>query len=119
MIMLMDTQICTAHPDWHPADVKAALEKRGISLRALAREYGYSHIQRVLTSQWWAAEQIVARAIGMPAQEIWPSRYTAPRTRGQGMTRNVEVLAFTTKPRRRVGKVGKGGTARALERKAA
>jgi len=88
----MDTQNSTPMTDWHPADVKAALEKRGVSLRRLASEYGYSHIQRVLVSQWWAAEQIVAKAIGLPASEIWPTRYVTPRDRGQGMTRNAEAL---------------------------
>lgn len=88
----MDTQNSAATHDWHPADVKAALEKRGISLRKLAKEYGYSHIQRVLVSQWWAAEQIVARAIGVPAEKIWPSRYLTARDRGQGMTRNPSAL---------------------------
>lgn len=90
--MGMDTQKSAMTHDWHPADVKAALEKRGISLRRLAKEYGYSHIQRVLVSQWWAAEQIVAQAIGVPADKIWPSRYLTPRDRGQGMTRNPAAL---------------------------
>lgn len=81
-----------ASTDWHPADVKAALEKKGVSLRRLASMYGYSHIQRVLVSQWWAAEQIVANALGIPAKKIWPSRYLTPRDRGQGMTRNAKAL---------------------------
>ena len=116
--MLMDTVSSTPPADWHPADVKAALEKRGISLRSLAREYGYSHIQRVLTSQWWAAEQIVARAIGMQAADIWPSRYTAPRTRGQGMTRNADVLKLASKARRAATRTTRR-TARALQSEAA
>lgn len=89
--MAMNTQKGMSHHDWHPADVKAALEKRGISLRKLAHENGYSHFQRVLTTHWWAAEQIVARALGKRAEEIWPSRYTEPRTRAQHMTRKVRV----------------------------
>ncbi|MVT37361.1 transcriptional regulator [Acidovorax citrulli] len=63
--------------DWHPADVKAALEKRGVSLRKLAKTHGY--FQRVLTTHWWAAEQIVAAALGLRAEEIWPSRYEVSR----------------------------------------
>lgn len=94
----MDTQKGAAQRDWHPADVKAALEKRGISLRALAKRHGYSHIQRVLVSQWWAAEQIVAQAIGVPAQEIWPSRYQTPRSRGEAMTRNANALQALNQP---------------------
>jgi len=94
----MDTQTGARTQDWHPADVKAALEKRGISLRGLAKQYGYSHIQRVLVSQWWAAEQIVAKAIGVQAQEIWPSRYLTPRERGKGMTRNPAALKLAKRP---------------------
>lgn len=87
----MDTQNSTTSHDWHPADVKAALEKNGISLRRLAQENGYSHFQRVLTTHWWAAEQIVAKALGMKAEAIWPTRYLAPRTRAQRMTRNITI----------------------------
>lgn len=90
--MGMDTQKSATPADWHPADVKAALEKRGISLRRLAAECGYSHIQRVLVSPWWAAEQVVARALDMKAAEIWPSRYQQSRDRAQALTRNLAAL---------------------------
>lgn len=115
MIMFMDTEKSTPLADWHPADVKAALEKRGLSLRGLASKYGYSHIQRVLTSQWWAAEQVVAHALGVPAASIWPSRYSSPtgRNRGQGMTRNTKVLRLP------VAKRPANKATRAVGRKAA
>ncbi|MBX3588834.1 MAG: helix-turn-helix domain-containing protein [Ramlibacter sp.] len=89
--MLMDTKKCTADADWHPADIKAALEKRGVTLRKLAKEHGYSHFQRVLSTHWWAAEQIVAKALDMKADEIWPSRYKEPRTNAKKRTRNISV----------------------------
>lgn len=89
--MHMDTQKSTAYHDWHPADIKAQLEKKGISLRRLALDHGYSHFQRVLTSHWWAAEQIVAKALGCKPEVIWPTRYTLPRTRAERMTRKVSV----------------------------
>lgn len=82
----MDTQKCKSTTDWHPADVKAALEKRGLSLRQLAHAHGYSHFQRVLTTHWWAAEQIVAAALELQPAAIWPSRYEVPRTRAQSRT---------------------------------
>jgi Ner family transcriptional regulator len=90
--MGMDTKKCENPADWHPADVKAALEKRGISLRKLAADCGYSHIQRVLTSPWWAAEQVVAQALGVAPREIWPSRYQHARRRGETMTRNQAAI---------------------------
>lgn len=91
IIMAMDTQKGISAQDWHPADVKAALEKRGVSLRRLAQENGYSHFQRVLTTHWWAAEQIVGKALGISPKKIWPSRYTGSRARAQSMTRNISV----------------------------
>lgn len=81
----------------HPADVVAALRKRNISLRQLAMQHGYSHIQRVLTSPWLAAEQIVAKALEKRPEEVWPSRYINPadRQRAFQLTRKIKV----TKPR--------------------
>lgn len=97
--MGMHTNSATqAQKDWHPADVLAALKKRQLSLRQLARENNYRHIDRVLTSPWLAAEQIVARAMGMRPEEVWPSRYTDPasRMRAFQLTRKVKVA----KPRK-------------------
>lgn len=87
--------------DWHPADVKAALEKSGTSLRKLAREYGYAHIARVLQSPWFAAEQIVAKALNKQPEQIWPSRYQSSRERGQGMTRKPKAIKLVKRASRR------------------
>lgn len=96
----MDTKTDLA-PDWHAADVKAALEKRGISLRQLAKQYGYVHIARVLKSHWWAAEQIVAKALQVAPEQIWPSRYQDSRERGRSMTRKPEAVKLAKKRRPR------------------
>lgn len=69
-------------------------------MRRLAKECGYSHIQRVLVSPWWAAEQVVASALGLKPEQIWPNRYTQPRDRAQRMTRN-PAAAKLTKPARK------------------
>jgi Ner family transcriptional regulator len=98
IILCMHTNATTqAQGDWHPADVLAALKKRGVSLRQLAQRYEYSHIDRVLTSPWLAAEKIVADALGKKPNEIWPSRYLDPnaRMRAFQLTRKVKL----TKPR--------------------
>jgi Ner family transcriptional regulator len=87
----MSTQKGMTSADWHPADVKAALEKRGLTLSRLADQYGYSHFQRVLTTHWWAAEQIVAKALERKPEEIWPSRYETPRDRAQKRTRKITL----------------------------
>lgn len=84
--------------DWHPADVVAALRKKGKSLRQLAAANGYKHIDTVLHKPWLAGEQIVAKALGLKPQEIWPTRYIDPaaRKRAFQLTRKVKV----TMPRR-------------------
>lgn len=63
--------------DWHAADVKAALEKAGWSLRGLARANRYkAHgIARALYEPAPVAELIIATTIGVHPKEIWPSRY--------------------------------------------
>lgn len=62
---------------WHPADVKAALEKRGLSLAELARRNGLapSSMRNVFRAHCPKYERIVADAIGVDAVEIWPERY--------------------------------------------
>lgn len=63
--------------DWHPADVKAALAKRGYSLSEVARENGYSvkSPSQVFLKPWPAMEAVIAKTIGIQPQSIWPSRY--------------------------------------------
>lgn len=79
--------------DWHPAQVKAALEMSGTNLSKLAKEHGYAHINEVLTRPWVAAERIVARALKKKPEEIWPTRYERCRERAVNMTRNTQALA--------------------------
>ncbi|EIK7352053.1 transcriptional regulator [Salmonella enterica] len=63
--------------DWHRADIKSALEKRGITLRDLSRQAGLSpdSLRNVFTRSWPRAERIIADVLGITPQEIWPSRY--------------------------------------------
>ena len=63
--------------DWHPADVLAALKKRGYNLAGLSVANGYhpTAAGKALKQQWPAMEKVLAEAIGMPPQAIWPSRY--------------------------------------------
>jgi Ner family transcriptional regulator len=86
-------QTAQSTQDWHPADVIAALRKRGTSLRQIALGNGYSHINRVLTSPWLAAEQLVAQALELTPADIWPSRYlsTVDRTRARQLTRKISI----------------------------
>ncbi|MEO2329179.1 helix-turn-helix domain-containing protein [Salmonella enterica subsp. enterica] len=58
--------------DWHRADIKSALEKRGITLRDLSRQAGLSpdSLRNVFTRSWPRAERIIADALGITPQEI-------------------------------------------------
>ena len=59
--------------DWHPADIIAALKKKGTTLSALSRQSGYapSTLSNALLRPWTKGELI----IGIEAKRIWPSRY--------------------------------------------
>ena len=63
--------------DWHPADILAAIRKKGSTLTALSRESGLgsSTLSNTLSRRWPKGEMIIAQMIGVPAWEIWPSRY--------------------------------------------
>lgn len=51
--------------------------KRGITLRDLSRQAGLSpdSLRNVFTRSPPRAERIIADALGITPQEIWPSRY--------------------------------------------
>ncbi len=71
---------------WHPADIKAALAKKGYTFARIAREHGYvsNSPNCVLWRKWAPMERIVSQIIGVPPEEIWPHRYETakrPRTR--------------------------------------
>lgn len=63
--------------DWHPADVLAALKKRGKSLAGLSVANGYhpTAAGKALKRRWPALEAIIADALGLRPAQIWPSRY--------------------------------------------
>ncbi|WP_347253776.1 cell morphology transcriptional regulator XreR2 [Leminorella grimontii] len=63
--------------DWHSADVIAALKKRGTSLAAVSREAGLasSTLANALMRRWPKGERLIATALGVAPEEIWPSRY--------------------------------------------
>ena len=68
--------------DWHPADIIAALRKKGTTLAAVSREAGLSSstLANALSRPWAKGELLISNAIGVPATEIWPSRYFDPAT---------------------------------------
>lgn len=67
-------------PDWHPADIIAGLRKRGTSLTALSRQAGLasSTLANALVRHWPKGERLIAEALGVAPEQIWPSRYCKP-----------------------------------------
>jgi Ner family transcriptional regulator len=66
--------------DWHPADIICALRKAGWSLRRLSAHHGYhpgSLQVAAYAGKWPAGERLIADALGVEPQEIWPSRYAS------------------------------------------
>ena len=63
--------------DWHRADIKCALEKRGYTFARIARERGLvpDGASMVLWKPWSTLEAVVAEILGVKPQTIWPSRY--------------------------------------------
>jgi Ner family transcriptional regulator len=66
--------------DWHPADVLAALKKRGKTLSGLSRAHGYhaTAAGKALKRPWPALEALIAAELGLQPENIWPSRYGSP-----------------------------------------
>ncbi|WP_340617246.1 helix-turn-helix domain-containing protein [Xenorhabdus entomophaga] len=64
--------------DWHRADIRAALEKRGTNLRTLSIAAGLAAdtLRNALVRPWPKGEKIIAQAIGVEPAVIWPSRYS-------------------------------------------
>lgn len=82
-----------AQQDWHRADVKAALEKAGWSLRRLAAHHGYASrctLVHALDRPWPKGQALIAEAIGVAPETIWPSRY--PRQKATDGSPNADVL---------------------------
>jgi len=68
----------TVPEDWHRADIVAGLRKAGWSMRQLAKHHGYaSHgtLTVALSRPFPKAQRLIADAIGVAPEAIWPSRY--------------------------------------------
>lgn len=64
---------------WHPADIKAAVQKQGTNLRRLALEAGLfeSACRVALHRPCLIGETVIAECIGVAAHRLWPERYDA------------------------------------------
>ncbi len=68
--------------DWYPAEIKCALEIKEKTLRDLSRENGLhpDTLKAALRVPYPKAEKIIAEALGMRPEEIWPLRYAKRNT---------------------------------------
>lgn len=62
---------------WHPADIRAAIVKRGKTLTGLALESGLdgSACRAALIRPLPNAEMAISRLLGVPLHELWPDRW--------------------------------------------
>ncbi len=65
--------------DWHRADVVAALHKCGWSINSLAKAHGISPstLRSALDKSYPKSERLIAQAIGIAPETIWPERFAA------------------------------------------
>ncbi len=63
--------------NWHPADISAAIAKKGSNLSRIAREAGISHssTKTAIRARCYVGEQAIAVFIGVAPHIIWPNRY--------------------------------------------
>lgn len=76
-----------APQDWHKEDIKAAIHKRGMTLKNLTLSHGYSDSSaaaQAMHRPYPKAERIIAEALNLTPQDIWPSRYHADGTPKSG-----------------------------------
>ncbi len=64
--------------DMHRIDIVAALHKKGLTVQDLSVESGWSKgtLSNALSRPWPKGERVIANALGMKPEEIWPSRYS-------------------------------------------
>lgn len=75
--------------DWHPADIIAAIKKRGTSLSALSRNAGLrpSTLNNALARRWPKGEKIIADFLKVSPAGIRLSRYRQKYTDGNNYPR--------------------------------
>lgn len=69
----------TTSADWDRHAILAAIKRRYGSLTGLADRYKTDrrHLTVALKRPYLKAEKIISKALGVPANELWPDRYTA------------------------------------------
>lgn len=86
MINTKHTPKKPAHGDWPSHLILYHLYENGTSYARLSRLNGYCETAAILVNHrpWPKMEGIIAKAIGVTPQEIWPSRYNEDGTPKRG-----------------------------------
>ncbi|MCC4116389.1 helix-turn-helix domain-containing protein [Aromatoleum toluclasticum] len=94
--------------DWDRYQVTAALKRAGITFAGLARAHNLHHttVRTALYQSSPRCEALIAAALGMQPESIWPSRYTAEAVAANPWRRHALArqghpaadLAASTKP---------------------
>ncbi|QUG76986.1 transcriptional regulator [Erwinia sp. E602] len=72
-----------ADKDWHRNEIICAIHMTGGSVASLSRAHGLAEgtLANALNRPWPKGELIIANAIGVNPEQIWPSRFLARRER--------------------------------------
>jgi len=75
----------TSQKDWHPSDIKAAINKNGYTLNDIAKEEGLkgsSSLSAAMHSKSYPLNEIrLAKYAGVPVQVMFPQRYNSDGTK--------------------------------------
>ncbi|MCJ8303317.1 helix-turn-helix transcriptional regulator [Shewanella sp.] len=63
--------------DMHRLDIVCSLHKKGITIKSLSLGAGLAAgtLSKALDRPWTKGERIIATALDMKPQDIWPTRY--------------------------------------------
>ncbi len=66
---------------WDRHSIRAELNRRGYTLTGLALDHGLyeSACRQALDGRSLAGAQVIAKALGLTVQELWPDRYLRRR----------------------------------------
>jgi len=66
---------------WDRHSIRAELNRRGFTLTGLARDNGLyeSACRQALDGRCLSGAQVIAKALGVTVQELWPDRYIQRR----------------------------------------
>ena len=94
-----------APTDWDPDRIRKAIHAHGISMEALAVEHGYSSsvVRAALIRRSAAGEKLISNLLGVPVQEIWPSRYDATGRSTAQPKRMPQSRRMVADPQRQIG----------------